>query len=43
VAGDVSDLRRADGTPYVGKTTMLDLERACAAQDAPRDAGGGPE
>ena len=26
-------LRRAAGTPYVGETTMLDLERSCAEEE----------
>jgi len=35
------DLRRAGGTPYVGGTTMLDLERSLEDGEAQPDPGGG--
>jgi PAS domain S-box-containing protein len=33
------DLRRAAEMPYVGNTTMVDLERSCSAEDAPAPGG----
>lgn len=33
------DLQRAEGAPYVGGTTMLDLERSCGSEGGPSGAG----